>query len=170
MTRLFGFRREGVALVFALILLAVAAIPALAAPPVKGAIFTTDSTCTQVNGNIYDTVFDVYIDGGPAKLGAAGLPNGDYYVKVTQPNGKLLGTTIGSGNEKPVHVTTGEFSACLNLYEILVKASDGTQGYDNTGNAGGEYKVWVSNEPTFKNNSSKTDNFKVKPGPIIGPQ
>jgi hypothetical protein len=167
---LLGFRRHGVALVFGLILLATATIPALAAPPVKGAIFTTDGACAQVNGNVYASVFEVYINGGPAKPGAAGLPNGDYYVKVTEPNGQLLGTSIGSGNDQPVHVSNGEFSACLNLYEILVRASDGTQGYDTTGNAGGEYKVWVSNEASFANNSSKTDNFHITPGPVIGPQ
>ena len=29
-------------------------------------------------------------------------------------------------------------------------------------NPGGEYKVWVSTESSFTNNSTKTDNFKVK--------
>jgi hypothetical protein len=163
-------KRLGVAFLFSVLLLGVMVIPTLAAPPVKGAIFTTDGACQKVNGNIYSSVFGVFLDGGPAKPGAAGLPNGDYYVKVTEPNGRLLGTSIGSGNDKPVHVANGEFSACLNLFEIVVRASDGTYGFDNTGNAGGEYKVWVSNEASFANNSSKTDNFQVKPGPVIGPE
>ena len=48
------------------------------APPLPGAIFTTDSTCTGVDLNIYATKEDVYIDGGPAHPGAAGLPDGSY--------------------------------------------------------------------------------------------
>jgi hypothetical protein len=135
---------------------------AVAAPPLPGAIFTTDSTCTGVNLNIYGDKGDVYLDGGPAHPGAAGLPDGYYYVQVTEPNGTVLGTSIGSCNETPVHVTGGEFDWCYQLWAILIKASDGTQGYDTTSNPGGEYKVWVSNESSFTNNSTKTDNFKVK--------
>lgn len=162
--------RLGVALIFGLILLAVAVFPTFAAPPVKGAVFTTNSACNVVNGNIYNTIQDVYLDGGPAKPGAAGLPNGDYYLKVTEPNGKLLGTSVGSGNDKPIHVSNGEFSGCLNIFNLTIAASDGSQGFDFTGNPGGEYKVWVSNEASFANNSSKTDNFKVVPGSSGGPE
>jgi hypothetical protein len=61
------------------------------------------------------------------------------------------------------HVTNGEFDACYQLEAILVKASDGTAGYDDTSNPGGEYKAWTSTSPTFPSNESKTDNFKVKP-------
>jgi hypothetical protein len=135
---------------------------ASAAPPLPGAVFTTDNTCTGVNLNIYGSKDDVYLDGGPAHPGAAGLADGYYYVQVTSPEGNLLGTSVGSGNETPVHVINGEFDGCLQLSAILIKASDGTPGYDDTGNAGGEYKVWVSNESTFANNSTKTDNFKVR--------
>jgi hypothetical protein len=135
---------------------------ASAAPPLPGTIFTTDSSCTGVNLNIYSSKDDVYLDGGPAHPGAAGLPDGDYYVQVTEPGGTLLGTSIGSGNDTPVHVTNGKFDQCYPLAMILIKASDGTPGYDTTSNPGGEYKVWVSNESSFTNNSTKTDNFKVK--------
>ena len=138
---------------------------AFAAPPLPGAIFTTDSTCTGVNINIYGDKAEVYLDGGPAHQGAAGLPDGYYYVQVTEPNGTVLGTSVGSGNETPVYVTGGEFAECYQLEAILIKASDGTSGYDTTSNPGGEYKVWVSTVATFDPNSSKTDNFKVKEGP-----
>ena len=47
---------------------------AVAAPPVSGAIFTTDSTCTGTNVNIFSSKADVYLNGGPAHPGAAGLP------------------------------------------------------------------------------------------------
>ena len=44
-----------------------------AAPPLTGAIFTTDSTCTDVNVNIYDNKEDVYIDGGPSHPGGGAV-------------------------------------------------------------------------------------------------
>jgi hypothetical protein len=135
---------------------------AFADPPLPGAIFTTDSNCSGVNINIFDSKEKVYIDGGPAHEGAAGLPDGYYYVQVTEPNGTLLGTSIGSSNGTPVHVTDGEFDECYQLSAILVKASDSTPGYDTTSNPGGEYKVWVSTVSTFDNDSTKTDNFKVE--------
>jgi hypothetical protein len=143
--------------------------PAFAAPPVSGAIFTTDSTCTGVNLNIYGSKDDVYLDGGPAHTGAAGLPDGSYYVQVTEPDGTLLGTSVGSGNDTPVAVSGGEFAQCYQLSAILIKASDLSPGYDDTSNPGGEYKVWVSNDSSFANSSTKTDNFKVK-GPGEPPQ
>lgn len=130
----------------------------------SGAVFTTDNTCTGVDLNIYQNKEDVYISGGPSHPGAAGLPDGYYYVKVTSPDGTLLGTSLGSGSETPVHVTNGEFDNCYQLSAILIKASDATQGYDNTPNAGNEYKVWVSAVSTFDESSSKTDNFKVNQG------
>jgi hypothetical protein len=155
-------RRTAVTTLVAVSLLIVLVAPAFADPPMPGAIFTTDSTCSGVNINIFDSKDDVYLDGGPAHPGAAGLPDGYYYVQVTEPGGTLLGTSVGSGNETPVHVTGGEFDACYQLSAILIKASDGTPGYDTTTNPGGEYKVWVSTVSTFDENSSKTDNFKVK--------
>jgi hypothetical protein len=145
-------------------LLAAAGIPAMAAP-VSGAIFTTDEDCGGVDLNIYSDKDDVYLNGGPHHPGAAGLPDGDYYVQVTSPEGTLLGTPPLDINNLPttqVHVTDGEFDQCYQLSAILVKASDGTPGYDDTPNNGGEYKAWVSTDPTFVNSSTKTDNFKVR--------
>jgi hypothetical protein len=134
-------------------------------PPLPGAIFTTDNTCSGVDLNIYASKMDVYLDGGPAHEGAAGLPDGDYYVQVTDPSGAtVLGTSVGSSDETPVHVSGGEFATCYQLWAILIKGSGATTGYDDTPNAGGEYKVWVSTVSTFDNSSTKTDNFKVEAG------
>jgi len=141
----------------------------------SGAVFTTNLACNGVDLNLYAEKDDVYIDGGPHHEGAAGLDDGAYYVKVTEPNGDLLGTSIGSGNDTPVTVADGEFVTCYQLSAILVTESDGTPGYDTTTNNGGEYKVWVCNQdPTavdFSPSSCKTDNFKVKTegGVVIGP-
>jgi hypothetical protein len=143
--------------------------PAMAAP-LPGAIFTTNSDCLGVNLNIYGDKGDVYLDGGPAYPGAAGLPDGSYYVKVTAPDGTLLGTSVGTGNEKPVTVVGGEFVGCDQLAAILLKVSDGTSGYDDTTSPGGEYKVWVSSVFTFDSNSTKTDNFKVRSDGTVPPQ
>jgi len=134
-------------------------VPIGMSAPVSGAIFTTDSTCTGVNLNIYGSKDDVYLDGGPAHPGAAGLPDGSYYVQVTEPGGTVLGKSL----TPVVTVSGGEFAACYRLSAILLTAPAFTvPGYGDTSNPGGEYKVWVSNVSTFDNDSSKTDNFKVK--------
>jgi hypothetical protein len=128
---------------------------------ITGAIFTTDDTCSGVNVNLFGSKEDVYLDGGPHHEGAAGLPDGSYFVRVTEPDGTLLGTSNGSSNDLPVEVTGGVFDTCYQLWDILIKASDGTQGYDDTTNPGREYKVWVSMDPEFPPSDSATDNFKV---------
>ena len=135
--------------------------PLRADPPLPGAIFTTDSTCTEVNLNIYENKEDVYIDGGPKNPGSAGLPDGDYCVQVTDPSGQ---TVLGMSDFGDVTVVDGEFVQCYQLSAILKTASSGftVPGYDDTPNEGGEYKVWVSTDCNFDNNSSKTDNFQVK--------
>lgn len=134
----------------------------MADQPLPGAIFTTNADGSAVNANVYTSKDDVYLNGGPRHEGAAGLPDGDYYVKVTEPNGTLLGTSVNSPNATPVTVENGEFAQLYQLSAILIKVSNGSPGYDDTTNPGGEYKVWVSDEASFPNNSSKTDNFKVK--------
>src|SRR5688500_14000841 len=53
----------------------------------SGAIWTTDESGQRVNQNQYELPCDVYLNGGPAKEGAAGLPEGDYYFMVTEPSG-----------------------------------------------------------------------------------
>jgi len=135
---------------------------AVAPASMPGAIFTTNDACSGVNLNLFAAKDLVYLDGGPAHPGAAGLPDGEYYVQVTEPDGTLLGTSLGSGDETPAVVSGGEFVTCYQLSVILIQASDGTPGYDTTTNPGGEYKVWVSSVLTFDSSSSKTDNFKVK--------
>src|SRR5215213_10459384 len=137
--------------------------------PLAGAIFTTDVNCNGTDLNIYASKTDVYIDGGPTHPSAAGLTPGEYYVQVTEPNGDLLGTSIGTTDETPVVVNAnGEFAQCYQLMDIVRTASNpgpfpvAPDGFDDTTNPGGEYKVWVSRVFNFANDESKTDNFKVK--------
>src|SRR5437763_15237006 len=58
-----------------------------AAPPLPGAVFTTDSTCSGVDLNIYGLLHDVYLACMPSHAGADSLPYGNYYVQVTDPCG-----------------------------------------------------------------------------------
>lgn len=151
----------------ATVLLLTAIVPAIA-QPLSGAVFTTDSDCTGVDLNIYDSKEDVYLDGGPEKATSASLPDGEYYVKVTDPSGKvLLGTSVDAPDKTPFKVVNGASDGCIQLMEVLV-IPDGDKGFDNTPNPGGEYKVWVSADPSFPNKDTKTDNFKA-PGEYSGP-
>src|SRR5512145_3275469 len=62
----------------------------------SGAIFTTLPDGSAVNFNIYDSKFDVYLDGGPgpgAPQTAAGLDDDTYVFQVTDPSGKTLLST-----------------------------------------------------------------------------
>jgi hypothetical protein len=161
-------RARAVILALALVASLSPVASASAAPPLPGAIFTTDGTCSGVDLNIYGSKEAVYLNGGPAHPGAATLPAGSYYVQVTTPAGALLGTSVGTGDEKPL-VSDGSVVNCIQLSAVLKKASDGTPGYDDTTNPGGEYKVWASTVSTFDPDSSKTDNFKVHEGETITP-
>jgi hypothetical protein len=151
----------------ALCALAACESPSLAVNPpldgaalnISGAIYTTSAGCTGVNINIFSSKDSVYLDGGPQNLNAAGLPEGAYWVQVTTPSGTVLGTSAGA---TAIVGSDGRFLDCYHLSSILFRASNGQPGYDDTDNAGGEYKVWISTNDDFVNNSSKTDNFKVE--------
>jgi hypothetical protein len=132
--------------------------PATASAQMSGAIFTTNAACDGTNVNIYSDRQDVYLDGGPRKAGSAGLPDGNYYVKVTDPSGQTL---LGSTTTASVVVSGGEFAQCYQLWAILTQP-DSSPGYALTPNNGGEYKVWASQDSGFPSNATKTDNFKVK--------
>ncbi len=169
-----------VLLLFALLVFA-AVLPAQAG---TGAIFTTDSTGSIVNGNLYADVCDVYLDGGPgpnAPIGAAGLPDGNYYFQVTDPSGQTLLSTDPIANRQFTvagGIITGVSGA--GNHAVSTDTDHGAQGavviqlcpYNKTPNPGGVYKVWVTLVSDygpgrffgFVPANSKTDNFKVKTG------
>lgn len=152
--------------------LAIPTVALHAAAPLPGAIFTTGGACNGVDLNIYGSKDDVFVNGGPAHPNAAGLPAGTYFLRVTEPNGALLGNPPLDGTNSPIPMLTvanGKFVQCYNLSASVVKASDGSTGYDTTTNPGGEYKVWVSTTAAFTNSSTKTDNFKVKATVVVNP-
>jgi len=145
-----------------LIVIAIAT-PVFADQPLPGAIFTTDAGCGSVDLNIYSDKGAVYLSGGPKKSGAPNLPDGSYYVRVTDPSGAtVLGTSVGTANPMPYSVTSG-VPSCLPVASIVVYPTTNLPGYDDSPNSGSEYKLWVSTDSLFKDNSTKTDNFKVLP-------
>src|SRR5215213_4989222 len=98
----------------------IVAVPVLAADPISGAIFTTNSDCSGVDLNIYGDKDEVYLNGGPAHPNAAGLPDGDYYVQVTEPFG---GKVLGQSQVPAVTVSGGEFASCYQLSDIVYSDS-----------------------------------------------
>jgi uncharacterized repeat protein (TIGR01451 family) len=137
------------------------------------AIWTTDASNEPVNFNVgYPDKQSVYLNGGPVG-GGPGLDDGWYYVMITAPDGTLLGYNDATVAE----VVYGVMSP-INLWDNLYKASNGYQGYDDTNNSGGEYKVWASMDPSFSGGTDKTDNFKVNYQPctrivtvtVLGPE
>lgn len=168
----------GLALILALAGVAVAA-------QFFGAIYTSMADGVTVNGNVYENKEDVYLNGGPQNANANGLPNGDYYFQVTDPSGATLlstdpavcrGVTVSGG----VVMGAAQFSidaACAhaNGNQNVDNGSIPVQliPYNDTPNAGGEYKVWLITKGAatvgedgitllFTNDNAKTDNFKIR--------
>lgn len=172
-SRNFNSRMIFIALV-AFALLTIATTSALMAPPLTGSINTTDIGCGSVNINQYPNKDAVYLNGGPQNGNSgSGLPAGSYYVKVTSPDGSLLGSSIGGPEgSQPVHVTVdgGSFDQCYQLSQIVSPPGGApAPGYNDTTNNGNEYKVWVCTDANFTddNGHCKTDNFKVEKSPPI---
>ena len=148
--------------------------PASAALP--GAIFTTNSNGTFVNGNQYDSPCSVYLDGGPgphAPATAAGLPDGDYYFQVTDASGKqLLSTDVvmnrsfhvangvivsynGSGG--PVHITGPDLDH-PERGAVTIRLANLSCPVDFPAPSnGGAYKVWVTPVSSFAGDASQVD-------------
>lgn len=127
-----------------------------------GSVFTTMVGCIVVNGNnTYMAKSDVYLRG-------SNLPAGDYYVQVTNPSGSVV---LGRTFPDKVTVSANGELPCSQLTAILYTGPSGStpHGYDDTPNHGAVYKAWVSMDPSFAGDNTKTDNFKVKSnGSLIG--
>jgi hypothetical protein len=145
-------------------------------PPLSGAIFTTDKYGDEVNANIYDAKcdeFGVYLDGGPgpgAPVGAAGLPDGDYYYQVTDPSGKTLLST-DEQKYRQVTVSGGVFTSrvapkAAGDHEFFSDLDHSELGaitvelcpFLDTPNNGGEYKVWLTPVAYFAGDPNIVDN------------
>src|SRR3954470_6657961 len=105
--------------------------------PLPGAVWMTDNDGSHLNQNIYTSKNDVWLSGGPDNEGA--LPDGSYFVRVTDPAGKtVLGT---SGTQKPLTVTN-HVPNNVPLSSVVTVPTSQAPGYLTTPNEGGEYKVW----------------------------
>jgi hypothetical protein len=160
----------------ALAAVVVLTLPAHAAPPLPGAIFTTTVDGSVVNENVhYNSKCEVYLDGGPgpnAPQGAAGLPAGDYYFQVTDPSGKKLLSTDAVSNRRftvaggiitaytgvggPPHPTGVD----VDHGAVTIQLANNTCPTDflDTPNNGGVYKAWVTPVGDFVGDPSKVDN------------
>ena len=154
-------------------LLAMAVGTAVAAPPLSGAIFTTDSTGSIVNGNTkYEAkcgALGVWLDGGPpvnAPSTAAGLPDGDYYFQVTDPSGKKLLST-DPVEDRCVTVIDGVMNnvGCAVNSHVTMPSVDAGGGivvelcpYLDTPNNGGVYKAWVTPIADLVGDPANVDN------------
>jgi hypothetical protein len=181
---------------------AVVALALLGAAPaqaeaINGAIYTSTSTGTTVNANLYDAKEDVYLNGGPANApGCKGgnLDAGDYYFQITDPSGA---TRLSSDavEDRKFRVANGVISENLGTHPVGGVGPCGSLAiqlipFDDTPNGGGVYKLWITRvsdyiatctnlgldlvtcqENGFVGGNIKTDNFKVKtevPPPPLG--
>ena len=128
-------------------------------PPIRGAIYTTESDCLTVNANTqYADKEDIYLNGGPQ--GGNQLAEGTYWVQVTSPGGTILGqstsATLSIGPD-------GKSAAgCDQLWLLVESPTTEETGYDDTVNPGGVYIVGVCGNDSFNPNVCKYDAFKVQ--------
>jgi len=145
-----------------------------ASAQLTGAIFTSNAGGAQVNGNIYVSKADVYLNGGPppnAPCTSGGLPNGDYYFQVTNPSGDVLLSTDPIA-ERAFRVANGVITDYLGTtHAVLPGTCAGAKAialapFDDTPNNGGEYKLWATRQADYWAHGgfspAKTDNFKIR--------
>lgn len=146
----------------------------------SGAIYSTTKDGTAVNQNIFGSIQDVYLTGGPQNLNASGLPDGTYFFQITDPSGKTLLST-DNAICRQLNVTAGRVSGaagpCAHANGTFNPAN-GTlpvqmAPFSASPNKGDEYKAWLvpiaratisSSDPkvlVFRNSDSATDNFKA---------
>src|SRR5574337_583148 len=114
-----------------------------------GAIFTSTGDGNTVNGNLYDSKPDVYLNGGPQNANSQGLPDGTYYFQVTDPSGAVLLST-DSADCRQVMVSGGKMAGATGPCPHAngsFNAANGTTPvqlipFNDTPNAGGEYKAY----------------------------
>ncbi len=153
----------------------------------SGAVYTTTKDGTDVNENIFGSLRDVYLSGGPQNLNASGLPDGVYYFQVTDPSGKTLlstdnavcrqllvahGRVFGAAPVQCLHAN-GTFNPANGTIPIQLAP------FSASPNKGNEYKVWIvpvgsatisKTDPkvlNFSNSNAVTDNFKAQAEEVV---
>ena len=148
-----------------------------------GAIYTSNFDGSIINENVgYASKQDVYLTGGPCD-GGSHLAAGDYYYQVTSPSGVLLSSdAIGSRRitvaNDFIQSTSGHVTHPVNCDPAVTGITVQLYPFDDTPNAGGEYKLTVAEaasveacegfsaqSTTFEicnGADQKSDNFKVE--------
>ena len=142
-----------------LLLLPTTIFPSIAA---NGAIWTSDVHSSQDANVDYVSKLDVYVN-------AENFEPGNYWIRVVAPNGTELGRSttanfvIGADGHDVGNTILDDGSSAYQLWSIVNKVNDGVvsvdTGYNDTNNAGGEYKVEIADNSDFT--GKKSDNFKV---------
>ena len=122
----------------------------------SGSIKTTDSSGVP-NEKPFDYRADVWV------LGTGFDANAPVYLKVTTPNGNLLGQSPYDTLDQVYEAATttdgnGDFGH-VNIWNNVVHGDN--PGYNFTDNPGKEYTVLVSTSGIFTPNQTKSQNFRV---------
>lgn len=130
---------------------------------INGAIYTSAADGQTVNGNNYPSKSAVFLNGGPnnANCNGGDLDDGIYYFQVTSPDGDVLLSSDGIADRK-FQVVDGIVAVNLGTHpdaaddpgDGILPSSCGSNGiqlmpYDDTPNAGGVYKVWITRVEDF---------------------
>lgn len=173
--------RRSLILGAALLCCAVAAPAAVAANGGAGAVFTTDGQGLAVNENLFDTALDVHVNGGPPcnSSGNAGLADGWYVFRVTDPSGRTDMTAGEPLAERRFRVAGRAVVETADPVDHPIAATACGAvlrvGPFTAGSANGVYKLWVAPDGAaarkarkkdrggvFNPCRSKTDNFRLK--------
>lgn len=152
----------------------------------SGAIYSTTKDGTAVNKNIFGSLQDAYVSGGPQNQNASGLPDGTYYFQVTDPSGKTLLSTDNavcrqlnvtggrvSGATGPCAHANGTFNSANGTLPVQLAP------FSASPNKGNEYKVWMipvssatisGSDPKildFTSSNAATDNFKARAEEVV---
>ena len=124
-----------------------------------GVLITTGPNCSDPTLALFDSPEDVYLSGGPQPSEPIGLPDGEYHVQVTAPDGTVLGS---SSDGEVVIVTDGRVKDCPRLVELVSAPSTGAAGFDDTTDSSGRYRVNMSLDPNFTSSPSISTSFNLR--------
>jgi len=128
--------------------------------PLTGAIFTTDSTCSGVDLNIYTSKSDVYLDGGPQSNGPS-LPPVPTMFKSRNPMGHCWARAWEPSNPTPLVVASDGSASCIQLSNVLIKTAITQLATMIRPMLAANIRSGRRKTLLSPNDGSKTDNFKV---------
>lgn len=149
-----------------------------------GAVFTTDAAGLAVNENLFAAAEDVHLNGGPpcgAAARAAGLADGWYVFRVTDPSGRVDMTADEPLAERRFRVRARAVVETADPVDHPIRTTACGAvlrvGPFTAGSANGVYKLWVAPDRAsarragkrgrggvFDPCRSKTDNFRLVTG------